>query len=727
LKRILPSLLSLLLGGVSHTLFAEGTATNPTQTNPAILAAPAPVSWGDATWHLQSDPASGVLLGIENGNDPHHMDWLRQPGHWDKKRNWIAAPFQQGESDLTGWGFVEWNGHRLSQSKVVRTSEHSWESTAQSDGLKVTVIRKIDQEGDLAERYEFTNTGTNSLSLPMGSLSITAPFFDQYPESTTSITSRCNTHLWTGGSSAWVNAVRIGAEAPHLGLAVTGGSLDAYSQRGNVHNDRGLFLLHPGPMTLKPGESQTLSWKLFWHRGWDDFFAKLKSTPGFVRMSAREYVVSAGQPLEITADTAGSLDAPVVSANGSPVPFKSEGGHLSASIPTDKPGDLLVELDSNSRKTWLRAFVTPPVDDLIEARLKFIIRKQQRHAQGTPGPQGDPLDGAYLVFDNETGKQVFDAKWRDHNAGRERLAMGVLGALYLPRCKDPGFREELKASLLHYSEFLTRELEDEEGVVYEDTGRQSNGRLYNYPWVARFHLAMYRATGDTSQLARFVRVMRSYYRRGGGKFYSIGIPITDGLKALREAGRTAEYEELLGLFRSHADVIAANGLNYPRFEVNFEQSIVAPAVQLLLEVYLATGEKRYLEAAKLQMPVLEAFAGRQPDSRLNEITIRHWDDFWFGKLKLYGDTLPHYWSTINALAYAYYGLATGEPGWSQRADTVLKGNLSLFTPEGTGSCAHLDALTINGKPATGNDPWANDQDWALVHLLMVRDLEKSNQ
>jgi len=34
------------------------------------------------------------------------------------------------------------------------------------------------------------------------------------------------------------------------------------------------------------------------------------------------------------------------------------------------------------------------------------------------------------------------------------------------------------------------------------------------------------------------------------------------------------------------------------------------------------------------MPLLEAFAGQQPDSRLNEISIRHWDDYWFGKIRV---------------------------------------------------------------------------------------------
>ena len=87
--------------------------------------------------------------------------------------------------------------------------------------------------------------------------------------------------------------------------------------------------------------------------------------------------------------------------------------------------------------------------------------------------------------------------------------MGVLGALYLPLCRDEAFKAELKESLNRYSAFVTRELEDDSGVVHGSVGRKDPGRLYNFPWVARFHLAMYRATGVPAQLDRFVRVMRS--------------------------------------------------------------------------------------------------------------------------------------------------------------------------------------------------------------------------
>ena len=66
-----------------------------------------------------------------------------------------------------------------------------------------------------------------------------------------------------------------------------------------------------------------------------------------------------------------------------------------------------------------------------------------------------------------------------------------------------------------------------------------------------------------------------------------------------------------------------NGLNFPKSEVIFEQSIVAPATQFLLELYLQTKDAKYLNAAKEMLPVVENFSANQPAYRLNEIPIRH--------------------------------------------------------------------------------------------------------
>ncbi|MFT3829072.1 MAG: hypothetical protein QM691_05120 [Opitutaceae bacterium] len=706
---------------ITPAAFVVGTAyvlpIPPARAAAASPPAPASISWGDEIWQLRLDPATGALVGLRNGGDPHRMDWLREAGHWDS-RNWVSDTSGAAVPADGQWGLVSTTQTGLLHVPTLRrVSDRAWDAVYTSSVLTVAVRRELNSGGAIDETYTFTNTGVVDLDLPVGSVSIAAPLFDQYPDARESLTRRCQVHIWAGGASAWINAQRMGTAAPHLGLVVMQGNLEAYSQQGGTFNDRGVFLLHPGAMRLKHGETATVAWRLFWHRGWDDFFAQLSATPGFVRLTATAYTVTVGQPLEIVAESAGSLASAVVTANNRPVATRLVDGRLVASVPTAEPGDVEVVLDNAGRRSRLRAFVTPPVDDLLEARVKFIVRKQQRRAPGAP------LDGAYLSYDNETGSQVFDAKRSDHNSGRERVGMGVLAALYLPRCRDQAFKDELAESLRRYAAFIARELENEDGVVFEQPGRKKSERIYNFPWVAHFHLALYQATGDRGQLDRFVRVVRAYYATEEGlRFYPIGFPVRDGLAALAQAGRDAERAELLAKFRAHADYFVANGTDYPRSEVNFEQSIVAPAAQLLAELYLVTGDSRYLDGAKAQLPLLEAFAGRQPDSRLHEISIRHWDDYWFGKLHVYGDTMPHYWSTLNALAYAYCGLGTKDADWSRRAETVIAGNLSLFAPDGSASAAHLYALTTNGQHGARNDPWANDQDWALVNLLLLRAL-----
>lgn len=684
---------------------------------PVVAARDLPVTWGDDVWQLQTDPTSGALVRMENKEDPRHMNWLREPGHWNR-RDWVADASPEAVTLDGQWGLVETTHTGLLHvGRSRQLSDRVWESIYTSSALTVTVRRELVSNGELSESYTFKNTGNVTLDLPLGSVAITAPLFDQYPDSKLSLTARCHAHLWMGGSSAWINATRMGTEAPHLGLVVTQGSLDAYSQRGATFNDRGVFTIHPSAMKIEKGQGVTLAWKLFWHQGWDDFFSKLGATKDFVRLTAKDYTVTAGDALEITAESASPLESAELRANGVPVKVQARGGHLRATIPTSKSGEVLVELRNNSRKSRLRANVVPALDDLLDARVKFIVRKQQRRREG------DPLDGAYLTFDNETGLQVHDTTWPDHNAGRERLAMGTLGALYLLRCRDEAFKTELKESLARHATFVARELENDQGMVFDGIGRKGTHRLYNFPWVAHFHLAMYRAVGDSGHLDRYVRVVRSHYAKNAAH-YSIGMPITGGLNALAEARRKQERDELLACFKAHADHILKEGTAYPRSEVNFEQAIVAPAVQILGEVYAATGDIRYLEGAKQQMPLLEAFCGKQPDHRLHEVALRHWDDYWFGKRKIYGDTLPHYWSTLNAVAYAWHGRGLNDPSWLQRAEAVANANLSLFNPDGSATCAHLFPLTINGEPAARNDPWANDQDWALVNLLTVRALVK---
>jgi len=386
-------------------------------------------------------------------------------------------------------------------------------------------------------------------------------------------------------------------------------------------------------------------------------------------------------------------------------------------VKAERPGEISLTLTHPAGGVArARLNVVPPLDSLLQARVQFMTRHQQvRDA-------ADPMNGAFLVFDNAAHALVRHEKARDRNEARERLAMGVLLARWL-RSRPAGSQPELLESLRNHHRFVSTQLQRTDGYVLDGVGNPRK-RLYNWPWAAQLHLEVARLTNEASAYDAFVLTVESYYREGGDAFYAIGLPVFEGLRALRESGRQAAHQRLLALFTWHGEKLAATGLNYPRSEVNFEQSIVAPAALLLLELHSATGQARWLQAARPHLALLELFNGRQPDHHLHEVAIRHWDGYWFGKLRLWGDTFPHYWSTLTALAFAHYARsgAEGHADYAQRADHIIRNNLSLFTAEGRGSAAFIYPRSVNGQSAHVADPYANDQDWALVHALQMREI-----
>jgi hypothetical protein len=702
---------SLLALNLLMRPFAAKAETPP--PSPALT----PIVLSSAQWQVQISPLTGGVTEIRDPRDGEKMNWVH---------------------DKRPWGIVrcELGGKTVAFDHPVSVSEptpQSFGSTYEAAGLKLAVYRSIDPLGHFSETYALTNTSGGTLSLPEGALSITVPFNDSYSDGAPKcLTHNCNAHLWAGGNSSWVNAVRMGGTGPHLGLVLTHGGIASYKiLEGASSNDRGNLAFNSSAIALPPGQTHTLSWTLFWHNDWKDFWTFLREQPQFVRLQAAHYTVVQGQTLEITAESASSLDKAKLSLNGKAIPTQHSNHQLTASLKTGDPGEYAFDLENNGQHTWLKANVIVDPMALIQARAKFIVEKQQKNAPG------DPIDGAYLPYDNETNSPSYD-KRPDHNEGRERMAMGVLVALYIPFCQDSALRQELMASLEKYEAFLQRELMDRSGIVFNEAynkvyaeGRPRGGNTsrhgYNYPWMAHMHLAAYRATQDKKYLDLFVKVCQGLYiQKNGASYYEIGMPMLDALHTFAQAGMKAEYDEVLKYFTLHADAIAKKGGNYPKSEVNYEQSIVGPGVQIELEMFLATKNPAYLESAKKQMLYLEAFNGQQPDYHLNEIAIRHWDDYWFGKLRLYGDTLPHYWSTITAVAFDEYADATGDPSYSTRARDILLNNMCLFTPDGRGSCAYVYPKSLDGHPGNRPDPLANDQDWALVNWLTIYNRHQVN-
>ena len=353
---------------------------------------------------------------------------------------------------------------------------------------------------------------------------------------------------------------------------------------------------------------------------------------------------------------------------------------------------------------------------MFRKRIRFILEHQQMN------DKNDPRYGAFMVYDNEGDSILTNYTRSDLDEGRERVGMGILLAEYCRQHPD----DSIQKALIRYATFIREKLQQKDYTTTSSVSRKVKNRGYNYAWVADFYFRMYLLTGNRQYALDGYGTMQALYRHFGHGFYCIDYPVTTGLKALEMAGLNSERDTLLNGFRQTADIFVKNGLDFPKFEVNYEQSIIAPAVQFLFEVYLATGEDRYFESAERMLPAMGALNGTQPSYRMHHIAIRHWDGYWFGKRQTYGDVFPHYWSCITAAAYYFFNKAwpvyykeKGSTPFLVRAKDIVRNNLSLFSEDGRATCAFVMPRRVNGEPAHYADAYANDQDWALLFYLIV--------
>lgn len=585
--------------------------------------------------------------------------------------------------------------------------------------LDVQVLSK--KEGDIVrEEYIFTNNTDKDIFTQSADIGIYTPFHDEYVDAAECMTNRCHTHIWCGGEVTYIMALRMGGEAPHLGLVLNKGAISGYSVERDMErmsNDRGDFILHPSPFSLAPGESYTVAWTLFFHNGKEDFYEKASIYCNkFLTVHADKYVMFKGEAsnIEIKANFAVASKDVQILLHGEKADFAIKNHSVMFQVETgmlQTPGEIIYEICVGGVHTCLRLLVLPALDELMQARCRFIAQKQQYHNENSR------LDGAYLIYDNEE-EALYYSPLNDYNGGRERVGMGILLALYLQKEQD----EAVENSLRKYAEYVKRELVNEgTGEVYNDYGRDNSyKRLYNAPWYALFYVELYKLYQNRSDLQTAYKIIRHYYENGGAQFYPIELPSVEIIECMKAEKMEDEIRELMGQLIRHADYISETGTNYPSSEVNYEQSIVAPAADILLKTYKLTKDEKYLNAAKRQIDVLALFHGLQPDYHLYEVAIRHWDGYWFGKRKMYGDTFPHYWSALTANVYYAYAEVTGDEAYGKEAESVYRGTLSMFMPDGRASCAYVYPVTVNGRKAEFYDPYANDQDWGLYFMLKNR-------
>lgn len=577
------------------------------------------------------------------------------------------------------------------------------------------------------------NIGKKPVFTSMSSIGIRLPLPDQYESSEICMKRKCHVHLFCGDEISYVYALRMGGEAPHFGMVLMRGELRGYSVERDFQkqsNDRGCFLLHPTPTEFKPGEEKVLEWVIFPHKGEADFFEKAAQLRQFLRVEASSYVIFPGEECKVCVYPSSPVKNVTVSLETfSPnagvtarmekrklLPVKREGDFWQFSYMPEASedfGDRIFRVEADGVKTWCRILYQEAPKLLVQNRCEFIVERQQ-YSDGS----NEGLDGAYLIYDNEE-RHLFYDKNNDYNAARERVGMGMLLAAYLRRKKrEKSFGEadrQLESSLKRYTDFILRELFDEKtGNVTNDFGRDdSYKRLYNLPWFMYYFTELYQLWEKKEYLEYAYRIAGFFYAHGGDRHYSIELPVIDLCRSLKQEKMESEYRQAVAWFCMHGNRILENGTNYPASEVNFEQAIAAPAANILLQLYFVTGEEKYKEASHAQMKILELFNGHQPDYHRYEAAIRHWDGYWFGKDKVFGDTFPHYWSALSGNCFALYYAATGKKEYAKRAKASLRGVLPMIFPDGSASCAYLFPVYVNGKKTEKYDVYANDQDWAL--------------
>ena len=559
------------------------------------------------------------------------------------------------------------------------------------------------------EKYVITNTSSNELFFASDRTGVDMPFNDNYEDAETCLTKRCNTHIWCGENSSYIMALRMGASDQNVGMVITEGSISGYTQTTPVYakNDRGDFTLNLSPFSLLPGESYELGVEMFVFSDRKDFYTKAAEFGNFIDVTMNHQTVFCGEKLIIKAKAHDKIKNYSVSNGTASV----RGKVLTVEYVSDTPGEVRFDIEINGVKTHALAYVSPALDELIEKRIEFIVDKQQYHKEGSA------LDGAYLVYDNETESVYFNNMVADHNASRERLGMGIVIAKYLQKHKNAKFYN----SLMEYTDFVFREFADwDSGQVYDTIGKDATQvRLYNAPWVCVYCCELYNLTSDSEYLEVMFRVMKHYYDNGGDKFYPNGISIAEPVKLLKKAGLTELSVKLYEYAKQHTDNMISFGGKYPKHEVDYEQTIVTPAVTFMLQLYELTGDKVYLDNAKLHLENLIRFDSLAPDYHLYETPIRHWDDYWFGKEQTFGDTFPHYWSVLSGWAYLLMGKATKDKEYSAMAEDNIRNCLCLFSPEGRGYCAYLYPFRIGDKRGKIFDAYANDQDFALYFAMKL--------
>lgn len=651
------------------------------------------------------DKEKGLLISLSLVGDPENANFIKKGRGLFELR---GVPFGQR---VNGAFVTQPEGYQL-----LSFEENDERAKAKFARRGVEVEEEFFFDGEyLKVKCTVRNQTEHPVYYKREDFAFYTPFADSYDSSEISTKVRCHTHIADFGQASYIRTERMGESEHHVGLVFTDADIHSYSQEDvPTSNDRGFFVMNVAPFVLQGGDEKSLEAVLFAHKGGEDFFRQAEKLKEFMRVECKDgFTFFIGQKREIIVSAGEEIFSATAVCDGKRLPCKIEKKVAKFLFKGKKYGEKRVELCINGKRTHADFFVSYPLEEILKRRLNFIVDKQQCLDESSP------LYGAFLIYDNEEQAQYFNYDWSDHNACRERMGMPILLAKYLRTHKNPKFR----AALDKFTEFLCREcFNTDTGEVYNNIGKDAKTvRLYNAPWVALYFTELYELDGKEEYATWVARTMIRYHENGGTKFYPNGIRFIEFARAVEKSGHTEDYKRMRELFDEHIENLVQNGTNYPPHEVNYEQTIVTPATSLMMDQYQLTGEEKYLRETEKHLSLLRKFDGAQPDCHRNKIPIRFWDDYWFGKeqARVYGDTFPHYWSSLSGACYDTYGKLTGKKEWCAYGRQTIENCYCLYAENGEGSCAYVKPYRVNGVRGEFYDPFGNDQDFALYFAIKL--------
>ncbi|KAL7652344.1 hypothetical protein ACMYSQ_009636 [Aspergillus niger] len=575
-----------------------------------------------------------------------------------------------------------------------------------NDGLQLKITRSPGQV--LTETYTFENTSPERIAVT--GIYIQTPFNDLYDTALWSLTSAVNAHIFTGGAWAWALAEPMSGEGRSLGLIVRKGHLWSYSLETSSSSDvRGHIVLQVTDekrdpqgfggqpvVHIDPGDSYVLEWEIGFYDDASDFIEATNPPATFSAYSA-----PLGQAI-----TLDSKIEPNSSSSSLKIKRSGDGYALSAS----SPGTYNVDIGDSRTEVSFHL----PLETVVRERAHYMLEHQR------PVERSAPLNAAFVAIDTDNLTTIVSSTWDDWGDGSERIAMPTLLQLAAMHGYIPS--ELVDVPLKNWIEFASTSLFDAEGNTWRCTGCSQTQRPYDAIWLVMFFNDRYKWLGNSTNIDTAVTLLNRAFEVGKVQeapiiFFSQAIlELCQSLDKLGRYNESATYRsKLVDTTMSFVN----DGRDLPESEVSYEQSIVEPLVEMVADTYNLTRNMTLLSETQERLNWLMAFSGPQPHARLYQIANRHWDDYWFGLRRQWGDVFPHYWSALTSQALIRLPRELRTKQTDQIALQILRSNMVNFFSGGSATCAFVFPSAVDDGPANVADPMANDQDWHLVIWLRL--------